>query len=165
MKLGFRPAAGDEIRCLCRDRPEDSPSCSPVVALWSSSYKRSHYAGMIWNEDWASVMHPQIARALQRPTVTTTIAFEKTDPDFFYGFITADTSEPVPVVYYVYVKESYRKHGIARALLRAIDVDPTKYFVYVCKTGIVATLACKIPLARFNNLEARYPKEARRRPL
>lgn len=165
MKLAFRPADADERRCLCPDKPEDSRRCSPVVAMWSASYKKSHYAGMIWHEDWAAVMHPQISRVLARPNLRTVIAYDADDSDFIYGFIAADTSEPVPVVYYVYVKEPYRRHGIARSLFKAIGVDPTKRFVYTNKTGIVAELARKIPSARFNNNEARYPKEARRRPL
>lgn len=165
MKLGFRAATADERRCLCPGRPEDSPKCSLVVAMWSSSYKKSHYAGLIWHEDWAAIMHAQIPKLLERKEVRVLIAYEQDDPDFVYGFIAGDTSEATPVVYYVYVKESYRKHGIARRLFKALGVDPSKYFVYVCKTGIASTLAHKIPAARFNNLEARYPKEARRRPL
>jgi len=133
--------------------------------MWSSSYKKSHYAGLIWHEDWASVMHPQISNALDRGFVDVILAFDEDDPDFLYGFIAGDMSERVPVVYYCYVKEPYRKGGIARGLFGALGVDPAKYFVYVCKTGIVSTLSHKIPSARFHNLEARYPKEARRRAL
>lgn len=165
MKLAFRPALADERRCLCNGRPKDSTHCSLVVSMWSASYKKSHYAGLIWHEDWADVMHPQIANVIERADLTTIIAYEATDPDFLYGFIAGDMSERVPVVYYVYVKEPYRKNGIARGLFGALGVDPSKYFVYVCKTGVVSTLAHKMPSARFNNLEARYPKEARRRAL
>jgi hypothetical protein len=165
MKLSFRPSTTAERRCMCDGKPADSDGCSPVVAMWSASYKKSHYAGMIWHEDWAAVMHPQISRVLNRPNIRTVIAYDADDKDFIYGFISADTTESVPVVYYVYVKEPYRKQGIARRLFKAIGVDPTRRFVYTSKTGIVAELAHKIPSARFNNNEARYPKEARRKPL
>lgn len=165
MKLAFRDALPDERRCLCAGRPADSDGCSPVVSMWSSSYKKSHYAGLIWHADWADVMHPQISNVIARADLRVILAVEKDDPTFIYGFIAGDMSEKTPVVYYAYVKEPYRKGHIARRLFGALGVDPSKYFVYVCKTGIVSTLAHKIPAARFNNLEARYPKEARRRPL
>lgn len=165
MKLGFRDALPDERRCLCPGRPEDSDGCSAVVAMWSSSYKKSHYAGLIWHADWAAVMHPQISKVLALPDVRVIIAYEKGDPEYLYGFIAGDTSQSAPVVYYVYVKEPFRRRRVARRLFAELGVDPLKYFVYVCKTGIVSTLAHKIPAARFNNLEARYPREARRRPL
>lgn len=133
-----------------------------MVATWSSSYKKSHSAGIINTDDWSAIMHPQIAKVLDRPGARTVVAHERTDPNFCYGWISGDTSERTPVVFYVYVKEAYRRAGIARDLFAAIDVDPRKYFVYVCGTPIAKML---VPHARFNPNEVRYPKESRRRPL
>lgn len=162
MKLGFRDALPDERRCLCPGRPEDSRHCSPIVSMWSSSYKKAHKAGLIWHADWASIMHPQITRMFEVHELRAILAYERDDPDFLYGFIVGDTSEVVPVIYYVFVKRPYRRSGIARALFRALGVDPTKYFVYTCETSDAAPFARH---ARFNPLEARFPKENRRRPL
>lgn len=136
-----------------------------IVSTWSSSFKKSHSAGIIQADDWAEIMRPQIEKALDRPDARAVVAYEKDDPDFFYGFIAGDTSDDTPVVFYVYVKEAYRREGIASGLFAALGVDPARRFVYVCKTGIVAELSSKIPCARFNNNEVRYPKESRRRPL
>lgn len=136
-----------------------------LVSTWSASYKKSHRAGIIQAEDWAGVMHPQISKALDRQDARAVIAYEKDDPTFFYGFIAGDTSEATPVVYYLYVKEPYRQRGIARGLFAAFGVDPSQPFLYVCETGIVLKLKSKIPFARFNNNEVRYPKEQRRNPL
>lgn len=137
-----------------------------VISHWSSSYKKSHSAGLIQAEDWASVMHPQIAKVLDRPGMRTIIAYEKDEPDFFYGFITGDDEDIIdtPVIAYVYVKENYRRSGIARGLFKAFGVEPNQRFVYACRTGIVSKLSSKIPLSRFNPLEVRYPKESRRHP-
>jgi len=165
MKLAFRPATADERRCLCPGRPEDSRRCSPIVSLWSSSYKESHYAGLIWEEDWADIMHRQIAKIMERQKRTAIIACEKDDPDFLYGFIVGDTTGTTPVVDYVFVKEPYRKEGVARALFGELGVLPLGRFVYSCKTRIVSRVAAKIPLARFDNEQAKYPKEFRRRRL
>lgn len=146
-------------------RPAIASDRDFIIATWSSSYKKSHSAGLIQAAEWADVMHRQIGLVLDRPDMRAMIAYDKTNPDFFYGFIAGDTSDHVPVVAYVYTKEAYRKTGIARGLFAAMGIDPAKHFVYVCKTGIVAKLSSKIPFARFNNNEARYPKEQRRNPL
>lgn len=165
MNLAFRPATPDERRCQCPARPEDSARCSPIVSLWSSTYKQSHYAGLIWHEDYAAIMHAQITKIIAKQDRTAIIAYEADDPDFIYGFIVGDTTDATPVVDYVAVKEPYRKEGVARALFAELGVSPLDRFAYSCKTRIVSQLASKIPAARFDNLQARYPKESRRRRL
>lgn len=148
MKLSFRPA-------LAADRPF-------VVSTWSSSFKKSHSAGIIHTDDWAALMRPQLEKVLDRDEARTLIACDKDDANYFYGWIAGDTSESTPVVFYVYVKEPYRRSGIARQLFAALGVDPSRYFVYVCGAPLAIRL---VPHARFNPNEVRYPKEARRRPL
>jgi GNAT superfamily N-acetyltransferase len=137
-----------------------------MVSHWSSSYKKSHSAGLIQADDWAGIMRPQIAKILDRPGMRATIAYDSDDPKFFYGFIVGDTDDIIdtPVIAYVYVKEPYRRQGIARGLFSAFGVEPNQRFVYACRTGIVSKLSSKIPMARFNPLEVRYPKESRRYP-
>jgi hypothetical protein len=165
MKLAFRPASPDERRCSCPGRPEDSRGCSPIVSMWSSTYRESHYAGIIWHEDYAAIMHAQIPKLIEKQSRTVIVAVDKDDPEFIYGFICGDTTGPTPVIDYVCVKEPYRKEGIARALFDELGVSPSERFVFSCKTRIVTQLASKIPGARYDNIQARYPKEARRRRL
>lgn len=165
IEIAFRDAEPDERRCLCPGRPEDSPRCSLIVSQWSSSYKKSHYAGLIWCEDWAATMHAQITKVLELQKRTAILAVAPEDPAFIYGFIVGDTIGTTPVVDYVFVKEPYRREKIARRLFAELGVSPTQRFVYSCKTRIVSQLASKIPSARFDNEQARYPKEERRRRL
>jgi hypothetical protein len=165
MKLAFRPAEPDERRCLCPGRPEDSRACSPIVSLWSSTYKQSHYRGLIWHEDYAATMHASITKIIDRQARAVIVAFEKDDPTFLYGFIVGDTTGNVPVIDYVCVKEPYRRNGVARALFAELGVTPSERFVYSCKTRIVTQLASKIPAARYDNIQAVYPKDERRRRL
>lgn len=134
-----------------------------VIANWSSSFKHAHAAGMIHTDDWATVMHAQIGRVLDRPDARTIVAFENTDPAFTYGFICGDTAAGrTPTVFYVYVKEAFRKAFYARGLFAELGVDPTKPFDYVCKTAMVARLAMKIPHARWNPDIARFTERAER---
>jgi hypothetical protein len=138
-------------------RPITEADHAFVISNWSASFKISHSAGLIQSEDWADIMRPQIAKVIARPDTQTLLAYEKSDPAFFYGFICGDVSS-TPVVNYVYVKAPYRRHHIARRLFAALGVDPTKPFLYTCKTAIVSKLSNQVPMARWNPLLARFPK-------
>jgi len=127
-----------------------------VISGWSASYRTTESAGLIQMVDWATVMHPQIRKAMKRPDVETIVAYEGDDPGFLYGFIVADPT--VPLVYYCYVKQPYRRAGYARALFAAMHIDPAKPFEYACESWATAELAPKIPLAKWNPLAARFPK-------
>lgn len=142
------------------DLAPDSDERAFIVSTWASSYKHSHYAGLIASEDWPTVMHPQLGKLLDRPTVRAIVACAP--PAFLYGHIVGETAGPMPVVHYVYVKDPYRETGIARALFAALGVDPSKPFLYTCRTSIVAKLddrvngRSKIPLARLTPAAFRY---------
>lgn len=143
-----------------------------VVSAWSSSYKRSHYAGIISSDDWSTIMHGQIGKLLDRPTTRTIIAYSP--PSLLVGFICGDTSEAIPVVHYVYVKDPYRSELLldsdgnvdetgprtgprhARALFGQLGVDPARPFIYTCRTFVALQMRDKIPLARFAPGAARY---------
>lgn len=139
-----------------------------VVSSWTQSFRTANTAGFIQAEDWYRVMDEQVAKAMARPDVRTLVAAEG---DGLYGFITADTEERPPLVYYVYVKEAYRRGGhgrlwdgpgLARQLFAAIGIDPTRPFHFVCSTPMVRTLERKIPLAAWKPLWGRFPKHERK---
>lgn len=140
-----------------------------VVDAWCRSYQFAHAAGIISVDTWFSVMIPQVERILDRPDARTIVAHKADETDRLadlQGFIIVDTAELVPVVFYVFVKEAYRKAGRARGLFGAAGVDPAKPFFYVCTTGVVSRVYNdrKIPLARYDPLIARFPKDDPRRP-
>lgn len=140
-----------------------------VVSSWSRSYKYSDAAGLIHVDDWAAVMHAQLGRLLACDTTRAIVAFEPDeDPafeDFLYGWICGDTSNATrPLVHYVYVKEAYRRAGLARRLFGALGVDPSRSFAYTCQTQAAIDAAAKVPRARWEPLIARHsipPKEPR----
>lgn len=143
MTIAYRPAEATE---------EDAQF---VVSTWSRAYKDSRSAGMIADEDWARVMHPQIQRVLSRPGVQTIIAYENTDPTFFYGWICGTPRTSPPVVFFTYVKEAYRRAGYARGLFAQLGVDPRSSFRYTCWTPVLPKLASEIPLAKHEPKYAR----------
>ena len=133
-----------------------------IISGWSSSFRTSHSAGMIHMDDWADVMHRQIVRVLDRPSVVTLVAYDTEETDRIAdlaGFIAFDNGRTVPVVYYVYVPQTKRRLGIARSLFRRARIDPTKPFAFACKTAIVSQLKAKIPCAKWTPLTARFDEE------
>ncbi len=134
-----------------------------VVSAWSSSLRLSDRAGMIHMDDWATVMHVQIDKVLDRPSAVTITACDQ-ESMVIQGFVCADVASAVlpPIVFYIYVKEPYRRKGIARGLFAAIGVDPLQPFDYACRTALVGLLRDKIPGARHDHLRARFPEGARR---
>lgn len=134
-----------------------------VVSNWSRHFKESRTAGMIADEDWATVMHRQIQKLIARPDVATTIAYENTAPSLLYGFVSATPKNDPPVIYFLYVKDEYRRAGYARGLLAAIGVNPESCFAYTCATPTLSwqdkttgkSILDQIPLAKHQPKYAR----------
>jgi hypothetical protein len=160
VKLAFRPAVTESDLTF-------------VISSWLDASKHSYSSGLIAMDDWYAVQWPQYLKATQRPDMRTVVAFEKTDPAFLYGFMVADPTEQrieehgggvrwwPALVLFVFVKQSYRREGIARGMFDAIGIDPAKPFLYGCNTQQASRLSAKVPGARFHPLVARYPKEKR----
>jgi GNAT superfamily N-acetyltransferase len=156
-------------------RPADfaSPTESHfIVDSWVRATMYAHAAGLIAFEDYFAVKIPQVEKVLHRPSVRTLVAYE-TDDDTrvadLYGFITAHTGVvPQGLVYFVFVKEPYRRQGVARRLFHAVGIDPSKPFLFGEKTGVVTDLQYKIAAAKWVPLLARerdpmHPTSTRRR--
>lgn len=153
--------------------PQSAEDRKFVIEAWLEGQRTSYSAGLVAIEDWFDVMRPQFTKLMQRPGMQTLVAYEKDDPDFLYGFVIADpTEQAIPnkdvnsfhywpaLVLFVFVKVNFRKEGIARRLFEAVGVDISKPFLYACNTVTASRLASKVPLAKFNPLAARFPKES-----
>ena len=161
-------------------RPAREPDWFFVVDSWLWSYRDAHAAGLIQMEDWNRVMKPQLAKVLARSGVSIFVAHhpgqDGTGADL-YGWIAIErgyqtparsrqggrwvdsmVSVSEPLVHYVFVKQPYRRLGIARGLFKAAGVDPAAAFNYTAKTAIVTLLADKISGGRWMPLIARYAK-------
>lgn len=147
-----------------------------IVSTWSSSFRTSHYAGMISMRNYADVMHREIAIVLDHPSTLTLVAEQPGETDeegrpFLYGFVSAASRhrpESPPYVYYVYVKSPYRRgkerhqldKGYGQLLLEAAGVRPRTPFRYGYQTSMSLQLASKIPLGEWDPLPARYLEQA-----
>ena len=149
--ISYRPA-------LPRDR-------AFIVSAWDASYEDAHTSGMIPMQLWADTMRPIIEHYLDRPYARTFVAYNPDDPDplaDLHGFICGEPDEKPPIVYYVYVKEPYRRDGIATKLFAALGIDPNRPFEYLCSTPVMPHLVRKVPFAKWKPNPARYSREARR---
>jgi hypothetical protein len=141
-----------------------------IVDSWVSSYRYSDTSGMIAPENWFRVMIPEVERVLDRPDAITIVAYEPGDTSRLsdiQGFITVDTTEQIPVVFYCFVKEAYRRSGYARGLFNAAGIDPARPFFYTCTTEIVSRIRrdnTRLQLARYAAPIARFRKDDPRRP-
>jgi GNAT superfamily N-acetyltransferase len=161
MKLAFRPALTE-------------PDTTFVVSSWLDASRTSYSAGLVQMEDWYPLMWSQYVKATQRRDMRTVVAYEATDPSFLYGFMVADPTEQrieerdgsvrwwPALVLFVFVKQNYRREGIARALFNEVGVNPAKPFLFGCNTKQATRLSAKVPGARFHPLVARFPKKERR---
>lgn len=160
MKVAFRNA-------------RDAADVKFALESFLETQRTSYSAGLVPIEDWFDVMRPVYAKLMQREGMRTMIAYEEDDADFFYGCLIADpTEQAIPgkegnvrywpaLVLHVFVKANFRRVGIARQLFAAVGIDPARPFLYSSNTVIASRLASKTPLASFNPLACRFPKEKR----
>lgn len=158
MKLAFRAPSSPKDREF-------------VISSWLDSSRSSYSSGLCPMHMWYAREWPIREWYIDHPSIKTLLAYEKDDPDFLYGWVCADPSvQSIPdksgsvhywpaLVLYVYVKQSYRKEGVARRLFQAVGVDVSKPFLYASNTVTASRIASKVPLARFNPLAARYMEE------
>lgn len=163
MKLAFRPATSPADRTF-------------VISTWLDASRTSYSSGLIQMADWYTFQWGQYEKAMARADMRTLVAYEATDPEFLYGWIVADpTEQRVPdksgslhwwpaLVLFVFVKQNYRREGIARSLFDAVGVDISKPFLFGCNTVTASRLTSKVPLAKFNPLVARFPKNDNKEP-
>jgi hypothetical protein len=152
----------------------DAEDSKFALESWLEGQRTSYSAGLVPVDCWFEVMRPMYSRLMKRDGMRTMVAYEAADRDFLYGTIIADpTEQAVPskgggirywpaLVLWVFVKVNFRKEGIARGLFEAVGIDVTRPFLYSSNTVTASRLASKTPLAKFDPLAARFPKNDNR---
>lgn len=143
-----------------RDRPL-------IFDSWLSSFADAHAAGLIPMHMYRRVYHEAIAWIMARPGAETWVAYHPGEHDTtadLYGWICIERGHAAPVIHYAFVKQAFRRMGIARGLLAATDIDPTAPLLFTFKTGIVTdsregpALLAKLPRAKWAPMVARFPR-------
>jgi len=153
---------------------------------WAASYKFSHFAGPTPMGKYRERMHEDIQEWLCRQGVVALVAHKPGElpPDDAYGWVVAERDVvapmdvwdngrrearwkalPQPLLHYVYVKQPYRRLGVARGLLSAVGDDCDRVIYHTFSTAVVPKIQAERrrqrlhPLAlRFEPLIVRFPK-------
>lgn len=137
-----------------------------VKSTWLNSFYSSHFSGPLPKHLYYKTYSPWLDSLIAENK--TLLAVLPEDEDEIFGYIVYEAAplpilrrcgsivngEPIglppkPVVYYVFVKEAYRKHGVCRALLaqaRGEVSQPDAGFYFCFRTAVVSKL---VPL-KFN---------------
>lgn len=132
-----------------------------VVESWLASYRTSYSAGLIAMSCWHEVMRPQLQHVLGRAGCEVLVAFDAQayPGSEIMGWIAGEPDPADRLVHYCYVKEFFRRQGLATGLFRRLGFSPEHSFTYSCKTPVVSKLVSHLPGARFNPLQARFAKK------
>lgn len=111
------PASGFVIRPMCR---EDRPF---IASSWLTSYGRSAVARSLDPKIYHAKQGRLIDRLLADASVIL-VAVSASESSQLRGWIVADlpAGEVVTVVHFMYVKTTFRREGVAKALLREAGV-------------------------------------------
>jgi GNAT superfamily N-acetyltransferase len=156
------------------------PTDAPLIAdSWASSWSEADAAGTLPIDLYWEVARKGVARHLERAGVEAIVAFHPGEDvgHELYGWLViergcyerrrvrdgrvwVDRNVPMGVVvHYLYVKERYRRIGVARYLFRAAGIDLGSDFVFTHKTALGGQLARRLaPHARWRPRLVRYRK-------
>lgn len=171
MKLLVRSMKPRAVAWTPDSGPDDR---SFVVESWISSFR--HRPSIVSVGDWHGVMSVAIGRILAQPAISVIMATDAdADPGIadLIGWMAYEpravdraydeqtrrydyrrvppaeqTRDMDPLVWYVFVKAPYRKHGIARRMFAHAGIDPRDRFHYIASTNAVAELSAAGKLRR-----------------
>jgi ribosomal protein S18 acetylase RimI-like enzyme len=122
-------------------RPANKDDVGFIFNSWLKSFRGSAHAAPISNEIYYSEHHKVIERILQYYDVV--IACNEQDPSQIYGFICAGNTDSIFTLHYVYIKHTFRRMGIANALLNSFEHSEEYAAIYTHNSKSAAHLAKK----------------------
>lgn len=112
-----------------------------IFNSWLKAYRNSKVTQALQNEIYFNGQHKLIEGLVKRAKFI--IACNPADETQIYGYSVGETIDGVLCVHFVYVKEPYRKFGIATGLLLALGHIPGTAFVYTHRTHAAEKLEAK----------------------
>ncbi len=102
-------------------RPATRNDAAFVASSWLRSYREAPAAVAVPSRTYFYWHHRVIEVLLGRSAVL--VACDPRRPDTIVGWACAEAMEGALVLHYVYVKHSFRRAGVARALVRALQAS------------------------------------------
>jgi len=111
---------------LIRDAQQDDANF--IFNSWLKSFRRSWFAQRIPNDIFYSQQHKVVEEILSRVTTQAHVITPATDPATICGYAVTEaipgTEGRAKLVHYTYVKETFRRLGLATRLLSHAGIGP-----------------------------------------
>ena len=96
-----------------------------IFQTWLKAYRYdSPFGKGIPNKVFFDRHHKILERILARPTAKVLAAVEPTEHSTLFGYLAFEASIDRPVIHFAYVKEAFRKLGVAKALFTHASIEP-----------------------------------------
>lgn len=109
--------------------PED---VSFIFNSWLKSYRTSEMCKPMTNEVYFAEQHRLIENLVTSCKVI--IACNEQDPKHLYGWICAGDTDGIFTLHYIYIKQAFRKMGLAKMLLEICGHDGSTMGIYTHHT-------------------------------
>jgi hypothetical protein len=155
--IKYRLAVASDVQFIVRSWLDSYRSSHGAGILSSDPLEVPCACGAPIAYDYDAVMEVTLAKLLQRPGLSAWVAYNPCEkpPHDLYGYLVSEQGANVPsyangilrvrasdepLIHYVYIKDSCRGFKIARALFKVAGIDPSKPFIYTCRTPTIPKL-------------------------
>lgn len=119
-----------------RGVPED---VSFIFSSWLKSFRLNGMAENLNPKVYYSQHHCLVEGLMIKANVT--VACNPEDPSQIYAYVCHEVIEGLPVVHYIYVKDSFRRLGLAAMLLEEVGISLDKPFFFTHYNKIANRIA------------------------
>jgi GNAT superfamily N-acetyltransferase len=126
MESTMTPKAAKFLNSSIRFRDANQADVAFIFNSWLKSNRSSALVQGVSNPVYFAQHHLLIEGLVK--TCKVIVAVNADDTSQIFGYIVYDVVEGMPVIHYVYVKQPYRKLGLAALMLEQAQIDGTKPF-------------------------------------
>lgn len=132
-------------------RPYSDSDFNIVIDSWTKSFRGSDFSKNMRSGMYKDYMISHIKSLLERSEVA--VACDPDDPNYIFGWACGNQigRSKIPQLHYVWIKEAFREHGIARALLHSFGIEPygSTAFIYTHRSPMARILEKESQTAQY----------------
>jgi len=130
--------------------------CKHSVVAPDSRPPRGACGARMSSSTYVPEQHELIAKILQRASCV--VACNAEDPDQIFGYLVFEKQHDRPCIHYLYVKEKFRKLGIAHALAKEAAAHMPEGPLWASHWSHLLPVVMKPAEVEFNPFRAAHPK-------
>jgi GNAT superfamily N-acetyltransferase len=135
---------GSQLRQLVTIRPAEEGDTALLFNSWLRSYRDSPRVNGTPSALYYRYHHPLVTRVLARPESSVLCAVDPRKPDRIHGWLCFEWAGSVLVVHYLYVKQIWRRKGIARLLAETAGLERGTPVAYTFESKAAPHLAKRV---------------------